>query len=147
MPSVLGAIEPNDLLRLITRAQERLLAEIVQQLEPLDLSLDLMDLIYAVDGIGGGTPAEIGTAWKAEPEIVAAGIRTLQLRGILTRPRPKDDPETTRLRFTTEGRDKIKRAHIALQRTFERAGGWLGAQREPLTKGLLRLAELPPGNR
>lgn len=131
------------LLNLLAQAQLRLEAEILIQLEPLDLTLELMDLVYAVDRIGGGTPAEIGAQWGRDPEAVTLGLRALQLRGILTRPRPKEDPVTTRLRFTNEGRDRVKRADVAIQRTLGRAGGWLGSQREPLLKALQRLVELP----
>jgi DNA-binding MarR family transcriptional regulator len=137
------------LLLLVENANRMFEAQVGALLEPFDLTIELMKLVYVIDDLEGGTIAAVQAAAGSEPENVAAGVRALQLRGLVTRPRPKEDPETIAIRLTTQGRMKARRAHNAIERLQERAGGWLGAQRDPLLAALARLALLPalPGDR
>ena len=139
----------RSVLLMVENANRMFEAHIGALLEPFDLTFELMNLVYVIDDLEGGTIAAVQAAAGWELDKVAAGVRALQLRGRVTRPRPKEDPETIVVRLTTQGRMKARRAHNAIERLQERAGGWLGAQREPLLAALARLALLPalPGDR
>ncbi len=141
-------VTDQSLLLLVENANRMFEAQVNALLAPLDLTLDLMKIVYLVDGRDGGTIGELQAATDLDREKVAAGVRALQLRGLVTRPRPKEDAEATVIRLTTQGRTKARRAANAIERFQQRAGGWLGAHREPLLAALRRLALLPgvPGD-
>ncbi len=139
-----GREREQSLWPLIEHVNQMLESEIVKILEPLDLTIELLKVLYLVDECDGGTIGDLQAASNLDPDRVAASVRGLQLRGLVTRPKPKEDPSATVIRFTTEGRMKVRRAHAGIERLQARAEGWLGVHREPLLAALRRLALLPP---
>ncbi len=134
----------SSLFNLVENAHRVFEAQANALLEPLDLNTELLKVLYVIDGCDGGTIGRLLPASGLEPDKFAAAVRSLQLRGFVTRPRPKEDPETTIIRFTTQGRLKARRAHAAIERLQERAVGWVGPHQEPLLAALRRLSMLPP---
>lgn len=134
----------HSLWPLIEHVNRMLESEIVKILEPLDLTIELLKVLDLIDDCGGGTIGELQAASKLDPDRVASSVRGLQMRGLVTRPKPKEDPGATIIRLTTEGRMKVRRAHAGIERLQDRAGGWLGVHQEPLLAALRRLALLPP---
>jgi hypothetical protein len=118
-------------------------AKIAEILRPLDLDAELMEVVYAIDRTDGGTLADVGRLLPFDDDTLQRSVRALQLRGIVVRPKPKEKQDEIELRFTSAGRRRALRAHIALGRFDERVQRWMGAHADRLSEGLERLEAFP----
>ncbi len=118
-------------------------ARIAEFLSQLDLDKELMMVVYAIDRCDGGTIQDVAKLVALDEAALERSVRTLQLRGVVTRGKPKEAADAVELRFTTEGRKRVMRAHSALTKFDERMGRWLGSHRERLGEALDRLDALP----
>lgn len=118
-------------------------AKIGEILAPLDLDVELMLVVYAIDRCDGGTIADVAKLVALDETELDRSVRALQLRGLVARPKPREAAAAVELRFTTEGRRRVLRAHNALGRFDERLGRWMGSHSGRLAEGLDRLEAFP----
>ncbi len=135
-------IEPPLWIRL-RQAQLVVDARIAEFLGQLDLDTEVMMVVYAIDRCDGGTIQDVAKLVALDEAALERSVRALQLRGLVTRAKPKEAAAAVELRFTTEGRKRVMRAHNALTKFDERMGRWLGSHRERLGEALDRLDALP----
>lgn len=136
----------HNIADLLLKSHARIDMEVAAGLAAIKIDRDEHCVLALVASTGSLPMREFMSRYAATTDL-APTIRRLQIKGLLTRPKVRQEPGEFELRLTVTGKNSLKLGNAVIWKTNARIAGWLGAAFPAVGHGLHRIASIPETDR